>query len=108
MSNSLPRGVRNRNPGNIDFNPANHWVGQIGKEPGSRFCLFDTPENGIRALRKLLHTYYNKHGLHTVASIIKRWAPEVENDAGLTFVPWPNAAALALAIRSRTSRIRRS
>lgn len=80
MTRTLPRGVRNCNPGNIDFNPANNWVGQIGKEPGGRFCLFDTPENGIRALAKLLQTYYRKHGLRTVAAIIKRWAPEVEND----------------------------
>ncbi|WP_460418796.1 structural protein [Pseudomonas sp. microsymbiont 2] len=80
MTQLLPRGVRNRNPGNIDFNPANNWVGQIGKEPGGRFCVFDMPENGIRALGKLLQTYYNKHGLRTVAAIIKRWAPEVEND----------------------------
>ncbi|MBC3468726.1 structural protein [Pseudomonas sp. RW10S2] len=80
MTQSLPRGVRNRNPGNIDFSPANNWVGQIGKEPGGRFCIFDTPENGIRALGKLLQTYYNKHGLRTVTAIIKRWAPEVEND----------------------------
>ncbi|ATB63284.1 structural protein [Pseudomonas mosselii] len=80
MIQSLPRGVRNCNPGNIDFNPANNWVGQIGKESGGRFCVFDTPENGIRALGKLLQTYYYKHGLRTVAAIIKRWAPEVEND----------------------------
>ncbi|WP_252088749.1 structural protein [Pseudomonas sp. MWU13-3659] len=82
MTQLLPRGVRNCNPGNIDFNPANNWVGQIGKEPEGRFCIFDTPENGIRALGKLLQTYYNKHGLRTVAAIIKRWAPEVENDTG--------------------------
>ncbi|UVM14801.1 structural protein [Pseudomonas sp. B21-023] len=80
MTQSLPRGVRNCNPGNIDFSSANNWIGQIGKEPGGRFCVFDTPENGIRALGKLLQTYYNKHGLRTVAAIIKRWAPEVEND----------------------------
>ncbi|MGJ3438585.1 structural protein [Pseudomonas sp. Je.1.5.c] len=82
MTQSLPRGVRNRNPGNIDHSPANNWVGQIGKEPGGRFVIFDTPENGIRALGKLLQTYYNKHKLRTVKDIIKRWAPEVENDTG--------------------------
>ncbi|MCG8291985.1 MULTISPECIES: structural protein [Pseudomonas] len=82
MTQLLPRGVRNCNPGNIDFNPANNWVGQIGKEPEGRFCIFDTPENGIRALGKLLQTYYNKHDLRTVAAIIKRWAPDVENDTG--------------------------
>ena len=82
---TMPRGIRNNNPGNIDYNPANNWVGQLGKEvgvPSPRFCRFDTPENGIRALGKLLQTYYNKHKLYTVLAIIKRWAPEVENDTG--------------------------
>ncbi|WMN19283.1 structural protein [Pseudomonas piscis] len=82
MTQSIPRGVRNRNPGNIDYNPRNQWEGQLGKEPNGRFAVFDTAENGIRALGKLLQTYYNKHGLRTVASIIQRWAPEVENDTG--------------------------
>lgn len=79
------RGVRNRNPGNIDLNPRNDWVGQMGLEAGvakPRFARFDTPENGIRALGKLLLTYQRKHGLKTVEAIIARWAPSVENDTG--------------------------
>ncbi|XVJ46786.1 structural protein [Pseudomonas sp. UBT] len=78
-----PRGVRNRNPGNIDYSPANQWEGQLGMEvgvPRPRFARFDTPENGIRALGKVLLTYQRKHGLKTVKSIIGRWAPSVEND----------------------------
>lgn len=77
------RGVRNRNPGNIDYNRANQWQGQLGLEvgvPKPRFARFDTPENGIRALGKLLQTYQRKHGLKTVEAIINRWAPSVEND----------------------------
>lgn len=83
MNQSTARGVRNNNPGNIDYNPRNAWQGQLGVEVGvakPRFARFDSPENGIRALGKLLQTYYNKHGLRTVAAIINRWAPEVEND----------------------------
>lgn len=78
----VTRGVRNNNPGNIDYNPANKWVGQLGIEQGKnpRFALFDTPENGIRALGKLLQTYRTKYGLKTVGGIISRWAPGVEND----------------------------
>lgn len=82
MTNNAPRGIRNKNPGNIDWSQSNNWIGQTGKEVGGRFCVFDSPENGIRALGKLLQTYYNKHKLVTVASIIRRWAPEVENDTG--------------------------
>jgi len=79
------RGVRNNNPGNIDYNKANAWQGQLGLElnvPKPRFARFDEPENGIRALAKLLLTYQNKHKLKTVRQIIDRWAPPVENDTG--------------------------
>ncbi|MBU8540179.1 structural protein [Falsiroseomonas tokyonensis] len=76
------RGYRNKNPGNIDFNPANKWQGQVGRETtGSppRFAVFETHEHGIRALAMLLTTYQDRHGLRTVAGIINRWAPPVEN-----------------------------
>lgn len=78
------RGVRNNNPGNIDYNPANKWQGQLPPNPAleKRFVRFDSPENGIRALGKLLQTYQNKHCLDTVRKIINRWAPPVENDSG--------------------------
>lgn len=81
------RGVRNNNPGNIDFNKANNWVGQLGLElqlgrSTPRFARFDTPENGIRALGKLLQTYFNKHRLRTVRAILTRYAPALENDTG--------------------------
>lgn len=88
---STPRGVRNNNPGNIDFNPRNNWQGQIGLElgvPRPRFARFDTPENGIRALAKLLLNYRGKDGMpgvggpgiDTVRETINRWAPGHEND----------------------------
>lgn len=88
---STPRGVRNRNPGNIDYNPRNAWQGQVGLEEGvakPRFARFDHPENGIRALGKLLINYRGKDGMpcvggkgiDTVLETINRWAPSNEND----------------------------
>ncbi len=85
------RGVRNNNPGNIDFNPRNDWVGQLGLEQGAakpRFARFDSPENGIRALGKLLINYRGKDGMpgvggkgiDTVLETVNRWAPSNEND----------------------------
>lgn len=85
------RGVRNNNPGNIDFNPRNAWQGQLGLEVGvakPRFARFDEPENGIRALGKLLINYRSKDGMpgvggkgiDTVFETISRWAPSSEND----------------------------
>jgi len=63
---STPRGIRNQNPGNIDYNSRNDWQGQIGKEPGGRFAIFDTPENGIRALGKLLLNCRSKNAIPSV------------------------------------------
>lgn len=88
---STPRGIRNNNPGNIDFNPRNPWQGQLGMEEGvarPRFARFDQPENGIRALAKLLINYRGKDGMpglgakgiDTVLEAISRWAPTSEND----------------------------
>ncbi|SFO05754.1 hypothetical protein [Xenorhabdus japonica] len=57
----MTRGIRNHNPGNIDHNSANKWQGQIGIETGvknPRFCRFESPEYGIRALMKLLTNYH--------------------------------------------------
>lgn len=86
-----PRGVRNNNPGNIDYNPRNAWNGQLGLELGvskPRFARFDCAENGIRALAKLLLNYRGKDGIpgvgkpgiDTPLEFINRWAPSVEND----------------------------
>ncbi|MEH6412835.1 structural protein P5 [Pseudomonas sp. CGJS7] len=91
MAAILPRGVRNRNPGNIDFNPRNAWNGQLGLELGvanPRFARFDSDENGIRALGKLLINYRGKDGqpgvggpgIDTVRETISRWAPGNENN----------------------------
>lgn len=78
----LPRGIRNNNPGNIDYNPRNAWKGQQPHDAKiePRFARFDTPHNGIRALAKLLLNYRKIHGLRTVESLIARWAPSNEND----------------------------
>lgn len=98
------RGVRNRNPGNIDFNPRNDWQGQIGKESDGRFAVFDTPENGIRALGKLLIAYRSKDGMpgvggkgiDTVLETINRWAPSNENDTQ----SYASAVATRLGVRT--------
>jgi hypothetical protein len=85
MNPKQSRGFRNRNPGNIDFNPRNNWQGQVGIETTGnppRFAVFQTHEHGIRALVALLTTYQTRHGLRTVRGIINRWAPGNENNTG--------------------------
>ncbi|MNM61700.1 hypothetical protein D3C81_730050 [compost metagenome] len=105
---TTPRGVRNKNPGNIDYNPRNAWQGQLGLEEGvakPRFARFDHPENGIRALGKLLINYRGKDGMpgvggkgiDTVLETINRWAPSNENDTQAY------AAAVAKRLGVRTT-----
>lgn len=78
----MTRGERNNNPGNIDRQPGVHWVGQSADQSGDpRFVVFDEAKYGIRALAKVLLTYFKKHGLNTVRRIINRWAPPNENDS---------------------------
>lgn len=77
------RGYRNKNPGNIDWNAANKWQGQIGKESTGnppRFAVFQTHEHGIRALALLLTTYQDRHNCRTIRQFIQRWAPSTENN----------------------------
>lgn len=80
---SVPRGIRNNNPGNIEHNPANDWLGlapldEWGDE--KRFCVFTHPHFGIRVTAYLLHKYYHTYGLTSVYEMLKRYAPKKEND----------------------------
>ena len=75
---TAPRGIRNNNPLNIEFNPANQWQGQTGTD--GRFAIFSSAYYGIRAAGRLMKNYRDKHGLNTTRGIISRWAPPVENN----------------------------
>jgi hypothetical protein len=79
---ALTRGLRNNNPGNIDFHSSNKWVGQVGIEqnvPKPRFARFDKMENGVRAMCKLLQSYKKKYAADTVREVVSRYAPVHEN-----------------------------
>ncbi|AVS73920.1 structural protein P5 [Paracidovorax cattleyae] len=81
MSTVLPpRGIRNNNPGNID-RTSERWQGMAADQSSDpRFVVFTAPVWGLRALAKVLLSYYRKRGLNTVEAIIGRWAPSVENN----------------------------
>ena len=72
------RGIRNNNPGNIRH--GDDWDGLAKVQPDPAFCLFTTPEYGIRAMARVLTNYQRRHGIKTVRGIITRWAPPKEND----------------------------
>ena len=81
---SLPRNIRNNNPGNIE---ASSWAqkqpGYVGSD--GRFAVFEKPEHGAQAMDSLLNNYAAK-GLTTPAQIIGRWSPSSDptNQPGST------------------------
>ena len=79
MSKITPRGLRNNNPGNIRLTKT-VWAGQIIPGTDRSFCQFQTMAYGYRAMLMTLRNYRRKHGCSTVADIIRRWAPPIEND----------------------------
>ena len=72
-----PRGIRNFNPGNLNF------AGQAGATretgPGGRFAVFRTMEEGIHALSRQLQIYGSR-GNDTIKGIISMYAPANENN----------------------------
>lgn len=84
------RGYRNRNPGNINYLPSRAWRGQVALEtlpngrPG-RFGVYDTHENGIRAIVMQLRRYQER-GDRTITAMIARWAPPEDQNNTAAYV----------------------
>lgn len=86
VSEPMPRGYRNNNPGNIR-NTGIGWRGlsDMGdrttfQQIENNFCVFREPEWGIRAMAILLRTYKREHNLITPRAIISRYAPAGDNN----------------------------
>lgn len=78
MSAHIPRGIRNNNPGNIRHGDS--WRGLAPGQTDPDFCVFTSPEYGIRAMARILLNYQKKYGIRTIDGIISRWAPPSENN----------------------------
>lgn len=74
-----PRGILNRNPGNIRKD-GTEWDGMAAKQTDPAFVVFEDPQHGIRAMTKILLAYKIKHQCTCIENFISRWAPENEND----------------------------
>jgi len=78
-----PRGIRNCNPGNIEFGAFTRSVGATSSD--GRFAIFPTMVDGLFALGRLLLAYSTKPDgkggvIDTVEEAIYRWAPGNENN----------------------------
>ena len=77
---SMPRGIRNNNPGNLNF--ANQSGAVMEGGAGGRFAVFETMQHGVAALYKQLQIYF-KRGVNTLSSIVNTYAPASDgNDVG--------------------------
>lgn len=82
---SLPRSVRNNNPGNMRVGPP--WRGLMPRSQmnadqraETAFCVYVSPEYGFRGMKKQLEADHFTHGCRSVRDYITSWAPECEND----------------------------
>lgn len=75
----VSRAIKNNNPGNIRKSKEK-WEGLAETQTDDNFFTFQTPEDGLRAMTKVLQTYKNRHDIDTIDGVIARWAPPSEND----------------------------
>lgn len=76
---SQPRGIRNRNPGNVKRGP-DAWRGlaPAAEQTDPVFWRFIAPEYGVRVIAYLLLGYQSKKGKRTIRQLISEsggWAP---------------------------------
>ena len=78
---SLPRGIRNNNPGNL-VRSANAWLGKIpyNQSLDERFEQFTELRYGLRALMRDIYNDYSRKGKTTVTALISEFAPDFENN----------------------------
>lgn len=84
---SLPRGIRNNNPGNL-VKTSIPWQGKVPHDQNSdsRFEQFSAFKWGTRAMIKDLHNDIKK-GPTTLRSLIHEYAPPFENHTN-TYINW--------------------
>jgi hypothetical protein len=90
MTMKFPRGIRNKNPGNLRGSVSPDY--RCKMEDG--FAVFGSHAVGIAELLDLIHVYYDLHDLKTVWEFISRYAPANENDV----LSYCNMVAFRMAI----------
>jgi hypothetical protein len=75
---SVPRGIKNSNPGNIRINN-DLFQGEIRPSRDKAFKQFKSMAYGYRAIFVMLRNYKKNRDCDTIRKMINRWAPPVEN-----------------------------
>lgn len=78
---TLPRGIRNNNPGNLVITSIK-WKGKLPKEQNTdgKFEQFESLNFGLRALALDIANDIKKNKLDTIQKLITAYAPPKEND----------------------------
>jgi hypothetical protein len=79
MRETMSRGLRNNNPGNIRKS-STVWQGEKTPSTDTAFKQFTSMAYGYRAMLKLLQNYSKLNGCKTIRQMINRWAPPSENN----------------------------
>ena len=74
--NGLPLGLRQSNPGNI--RPGAGFIGESGDDGG--YATFESDDEGLRAIQRLLMTYGDKYGVNTLRGLANKYAPPSDNN----------------------------
>jgi hypothetical protein len=86
---SLPLGLRNNNPGNIEFGAFAKRQGATRAGDGGRFAYFPDMATGCKALAALLIVYGDlplSDRIDTIPEIVHRWAPAADNNDERAYV----------------------
>jgi hypothetical protein len=78
-STGSSRGIRNNNPGNIEYGDFARKMGATGSD--GRFAIFPSMQQGVAAMMSLIQGYKSK-GIDTISGIISKYAPSSENNTG--------------------------
>lgn len=82
-----PRGIRNNNPGNIEYGPFARSQGAIGTEPAGRFAMFADAQQGLNAIATLLRgKAYAGSGIDSVGGVISKYAPSKDNNDTAAYI----------------------
>lgn len=104
-----PRGIRNNNPGNMEYHDAGQYGGQgfakahgaTGYGDAGRFAAFPSPELGVASIFAKQREM-ELAGKTTVAKRIEAWSPASENGTANTKA-YINAVSSAMGIDPNTS-----
>lgn len=79
-----PRGIRNRNPGNLRYQAKWKWPGVVGTD-AQGFARFAKPEEGLAQFARQLQRYQQR-GLTTLEQIIPVYAPREDNNNEAAYI----------------------